>query len=152
MPQRGELARVEARARTGCGETLENALIETPVDAAAGEQPLERQAIVHLATQDAGAVQLEQVIDEHLRGGEQAGREGLSAAFFLEERRVRLGESRARAAPAAVLLMAQQQRIHYRSAELADADLQRTAIAHQAAHVQANGMLDRADRRVRRTE
>jgi len=56
------------------------------------------------------------------------------------------------AAAAGVLLVAQQQPVHHRAAELADADLERPAIAQQAAHVQADGMLDRADGAVRRSE
>jgi hypothetical protein len=48
--------------------------------------------------------------------------------------------------------VAQQQRIHDRIAEFADADLQRAAIAHQAAGVQADGVVDGGQRRVRRRE
>ena len=50
------------------------------------------------------------------------------------------------------LLMPQQQRVDQRIAELADAHLQRAAVAHQRAHVHADGVIHRADRQIRRAE
>src|SRR6516164_1306907 len=152
MLQQGELVRLEVRPRAGLEQVLENARIDALADRSRRYEPLERQAVVHLAAQDAGTIELEQVIDEHLRGGEQARDERFLPAFLVDERGGTTPTKRgARGAPGGVLLVPQQQRIHHGAAELTDSDLQRAAIAQQSAHVQADGVLDRADGRVRRT-
>src|SRR5580765_2919409 len=152
MLQQGELVLLESRARAGLEQALENALIDALGDRSGRHEPLERQAVVHLAAQHAGAVELEQVIDEHLRGGEQARHERVLATFRLDERRRGApAERAARDAPGGVLLVPKQQRIYHCAAELTDPDLQRAAIAQQCARLQPDGVLGRADRRVRRT-
>ena len=100
-----------------------------------------------------GAIQVEHLVDEHLRGAEQAGGERRAPADGVDERRAALrARVDERAPPGFVLLVAQQQRIDDGVAELADADLQRAAVAHQAARVQADGVIDRGQRRIRRRE
>src|SRR5215468_11344985 len=108
MLQQGELVRRELRARAGLEQALENALIDALGDGAGRHEPLEREAVVYLAAQDAGTIELEQVIDEHLRGGEQARHERFLAAFLLGERcRTAHAERVARGAPGGVLLVPQ---------------------------------------------
>ncbi len=55
-------------------------------------------------------------------------------------------------ANAAVVAMAQQQRMGGRIADRADADLQRAAVAHQPRHVQTDRLFGQADRPLDRGE
>ena len=111
------------------------------------------EIVVYQPAQHAGSIKIQDLIDEHLRRGEHARAEGLASALGRDQLR---GALRAQSceciAVRGVLLMAQQQRIHERIPQLADAYLDRAAIAHQRARVQADGVVHRADRQVRGTE
>ena len=118
-----------------------------------GQRALQRQIVIDAPAQYAGAVQVQHLVDEHLGGAEQAGGEGRAAADGVDQRRAELGARFGeRAPPRLVLLVSQQQRIHDGVAEFSDADLQGAGIAHQAAGVQTDGVIDRGQRRVRRRE
>src|SRR5437588_203500 len=148
-----ELRAAEHRTCARGGQGAESALIEPLAGASRAQQPLDEERLVHAAAQDPGTMELEQLIDEHLGAGVQTRRERRLAAGCGEEGRgVRRAERGERGAPGGVLLMPQQQRVHQRVAHLADADLQRAAIAHQGARVDADGVIHRAERGVGRAE
>jgi hypothetical protein len=152
MPQIRELGFAQLRADPDAAQRWQD-LCAKALRVPGSQQPLQRQRIEGAAAQDAGAVQLEQLIDEHLAGREQTVRKGRLAAARADERgRIRGAERLEDCPPGAVLLVTQEQGVDERVAELADADLQRAAIGHQSAGVQPDGVLDAAERGVRGCE
>ena len=131
----GKLRFAQLRADTHAAQRRQDVGVKA-LRVSGGQQPLQRQRIVRPATQDAGAVQLEQLIDEHLAGGKQTLREGRLAAAGTDECcGIRGAECLEDFAPGAVLLVTQEQGVDERIAQLADPDLQRAAIRHQSAGV-----------------
>ena len=124
------------------------------VDVPLVEQPLQLGAGIDAALQHAAAKQIQETVCEHLGTAIQSAVERRSAAFGLDQAAVPR-EQAERLDHVAIdrrLLMAQLQGVHDCIAELADAELQRAAVADQRAHVQRNRILGARNRRIRRTE
>ena len=148
---------LEIRARQRSAEAVRAECGQQPVvDLLAGilvEHLLQARVRIDPPPQDAGAVQVEEAIDEHLRAGIQALLE-CAAAAYVQRRAEALGrvEELENVAELVVLLVPQLQPVDHRVTQLADAQLQRAAVAHQRRAVQADGVLDGAEPLVRRRE
>ena len=118
---------------------------------AAVQQPLQRGVCKHLAPHDAGLDQLQEAVDEHLRAAVQPP---LKAAGLARQGAVQAVG--AQALQDAVVLGAvavpHDQRLGDGVAQRSDADLQRAAVGHQAAGMQADGVVGRAHLAVGRAE
>ena len=114
---------------------------------------LGRHVRVDLAPHDPGIGQYQQAVDEHLAATIKATGKRLDAAFAADQRRplvhIQVGEQQA---IGFVVGLARQQGSRQCIAHGADANLQRTAITHQGAGMQADKMILKAHRHVRSGE
>ncbi|MNL21767.1 hypothetical protein D3C87_1430710 [compost metagenome] len=114
---------------------------------------LGRHVRVDLAPHDPGIRQHQQAVDEHFAAAVKALGKGFDAAFTVDQLRP-LAEIdvREQCLVAVIVSLSRQQRGGQGIAHGADADLQGAAIAHQRAGMQANEVILKTHRHVRRGE
>ena len=95
------------------------------------------------------ARQLHESVHDHFAGAVEAAHEALRTAAARAKFRVDIAERTEHSAIVRIALVAQQQRIHQRVGQHADADLQGAAVAHECARMQAQRVFGRVDRRAR---
>ncbi len=124
------------------------------IGAAVGHALHQLGVVEHLALDHAALDQLAEAFVEHLAAAEQADRERRQSAAFLHCR-VRLQrriQCRQHLPVARIVGMPQHQRMAQRIGQRTDADLQRAAIAHQRARIQADGVVGIGHRLPRQSE
>ena len=144
-----ELVEVDERhaAHAAFVQRRQRALADLLVDVSLVEQPLQLGAGVDAALQHAAAIQIEEAVGEHLGAAVQAALERRRAAFGFDQAAMPR-EQAERLDDVAIdrrLLVPQLQRVDDRVAELADAELQRAAVADQRADVQRDRILGAAE-------
>ena len=143
MLERREIGGAEPAWQTRIDQSLEHVCRDALADRTRVEQLLEVQLRINASLQNSGAIQVQEAVDEHLRAAVEAFLERRGAAEFRDSRpgagqQPTLFEH---LPPDSVLSLPELQAVHDGVSQLADADLQRAAVAHGRARVQTDGVL-----------
>ena len=146
--------RIRHAVHAGGAHCFERALTDGFIDVTVVEQPLDACARIHAALENAAAIQIQESVDEHFRAAIQTAVERCCATFGFDQALMSfqnaglfddLPVDRR-------LLMTQLGRVHDGIAQLADADLQRPAVAQQRADVERDRMFGGRNGHVGRAE
>jgi len=108
LPERGHVVRAEAGSRARGQQRIEQACVDAVARAIRGQRALQRQVVVDAAAQDARAVQVQHLVDEHLGGAEQPRGKGRAATHLVDERCTRLGRDFGQCTPPGLVLLVAQ--------------------------------------------